>query len=78
MIGRDCPALLAPAMNTRMWNNPIVQRNIATLRELHYTFVEPEEGWLACGTVGQGRMAEPETIVESIVQILKEHPPRGL
>src|SRR5690606_34751025 len=61
MLGRDCPALLAPAMNTRMWENPIVQRNIRTLHELDYGFIDPEEGWLACRTVGAGRLAEPET-----------------
>lgn len=77
MIGRDCPALMAPAMNTRMWENPVVQRNVATLRELGYTFVEPEEGWLACGTIGCGRMAEPETIIDAVVKMLKQHPPRN-
>jgi phosphopantothenoylcysteine decarboxylase/phosphopantothenate--cysteine ligase len=76
MIGRDCPALLAPAMNTRMWQNPIVQRNIAALRELDYTFIEPAEGWLACRTIGQGRMAEPELIIQIVEQQLKKQPPR--
>lgn len=78
MIGRDCPALLAPAMNTRMWQNPIVQRNIATLRELDYNFVEPAEGWLACRTIGQGRMAEPETIVDAVQGLLQKYSPRSL
>jgi len=77
MIGRDCPALLAPAMNTRMWANPIVQRNVATLRELGYAFVEPEEGWLACRTVGCGRMAEPETIIQAAVNLLRQRPPKS-
>jgi len=77
MIGRDCPALLAPAMNTRMWENPIVQRNIATLRDLGYAFVEPTEGWLACRTVGQGRMAEPETILAAVDRMLKQNRPRS-
>ncbi|NLX13991.1 MAG: hypothetical protein GXY44_10115 [Phycisphaerales bacterium] len=76
MMARDCPALLAPAMNTRMWENPIVQRNVATLRELGYVFVEPAEGWLACGTVGRGRMAEPETIIDAVVALLKQRIPR--
>ena len=77
MIGRDCSALLAPAMNTRMWENPIVQRNVAALRELGYAFVEPAEGWLACGTVGMGRMAEPDAILDAVVAMLKRKPPRG-
>jgi phosphopantothenoylcysteine decarboxylase/phosphopantothenate--cysteine ligase len=76
MIGRDCPALLAAAMNTRMWENPIVQRNVRTLQELDYGFVEPEEGWLACGTIGRGRMAEPDTIIQSVTDTLKRKPPR--
>lgn len=77
MIGRDCPALLAPAMNNRMWDNPIVQRNIATLRELGYGFIEPAEGWLACRSVGQGRMAEAETILEHVAKALRQHSPRN-
>ncbi|MHC4442966.1 MAG: flavoprotein [Planctomycetota bacterium] len=77
MLGRDCPAILAPAMNTRMWDNPIVQRNISTLRELDYLFIEPTEGWLACRTVGKGRMAEAETIIEAVVEQLKKQPPKS-
>lgn len=77
MMGRDCPAILAPAMNTRMWDNPVVQRNINTLRELGYLFIEPTEGWLACRTVGKGRMAEPETIVEAVVRQLKKQSPKA-
>jgi len=76
MLGRDCRALLAPAMNTRMWENPVVQRNVTTLRELGYAFVGPQEGRLACGTTGAGRMAEPETILEAVAQTLKKRPPR--
>ncbi len=77
MIGRDCPALLTPAMNTRMWNNPIVQRNLAALRELGFGMIEPEEGWLACRTVGAGRMAEPETILAAVETQLRTSPPRS-
>ena len=76
MIGRDCLALLAPAMNTRMWENPIVQRNIATLRDLGYAFIEPEEGWLACRTIGAGRMAEAETILRVVEAELLKLPAR--
>ena len=77
MLGRDCPVLLAPAMNTRMWENPIVQRNITTLRGLGYGFIEPGEGWLACRTVGRGRMAEAEEILEVVARALKAEPPRS-
>lgn len=76
MLGRDCPALLAPAMNTRMWKNPVVQRNITTLRELGFAFIEPESGWLACRDVGEGRMAEPETILQSTAAMLLRQPPK--
>ncbi|MCK6485927.1 MAG: phosphopantothenoylcysteine decarboxylase [Phycisphaerae bacterium] len=65
------PVLLAPAMNTRMWENPIVQRNLSALCALGWQVVEPGEGWLACRTVGKGRMAEPEEIVERAVQIMR-------
>lgn len=76
MLGRDCPAMLAPAMNTRMWENPVVRRNIAALRELEYAFVEPESGYLACGTIGAGRMAEPDVIIAAVEAALKDRPPR--
>lgn len=76
MIGRDCPALLAPAMNTRMWDNPIVQRNVACLRECGFAFIEPGEGWLAERSFGRGRMAEPDVIIEAVVRLLKSKPPR--
>ena len=76
MLGRDCPALLAPAMNTRMWQNPILQRNVATLREAGVKVVEPGEGWLACRTIGKGRMAEPQQIIEAVVQQLKGAAPK--
>ena len=60
------PIVLAPAMNTQMWENAAVQRNIAYLRSIGVHIVEPAEGELACGTSGTGRMAEPEEIVEKI------------
>ena len=60
------PVLLAPAMNSRMWEKPAVQRNLAQLREDGVHFVGPEEGWLSCRTVGVGRMAAPETILAAI------------
>lgn len=62
--------LIAPAMNTNMYENPIVQRNINTLKELGYSFVEPESGRLACGDTGKGKLANPETIVEEVVKLL--------
>ena len=64
------PVLLAPAMNAEMWHKPAVQRNIAQLREDGVHFVEPGTGWLSCGEVGTGRMAEPQEILERIRQLL--------
>jgi phosphopantothenoylcysteine decarboxylase/phosphopantothenate--cysteine ligase len=59
----DKPVFIAPAMNTKMYDHPIVQRNMDILREIGVEFIEPTEGELACGVVGKGRMEEPENIV---------------
>ena len=66
------PALLAPAMNTEMWNKPSVQRNVAQLREDGFHIIEPGSGWLSCGQVGAGRMAEPDEIFERIKALLPD------
>lgn len=60
------PVLIAPAMNARMWANPIVQRNVKTLTELGCRIIGPGEGWLACGTRGVGRMAEVNEILLAV------------
>jgi phosphopantothenoylcysteine synthetase/decarboxylase len=60
------PMLLAPAMNTKMWTHPAVQQNVRTLQERGVTLVGPEEGPLACGTQGPGRMAEPADILAAV------------
>ena len=64
------PILFAPAMNTNMWENVFIQENISKLKNNGYEFIEPESGYLACGTEGKGRMAEPEQIFEKTVEIL--------
>jgi phosphopantothenoylcysteine synthetase/decarboxylase len=65
------PVLFAPAMNTRMWNNPIVKKNVAILKkDLKVQFIGPAEGRLACGDTGIGRMAEPDDILKTIQEIL--------
>jgi len=57
------PVLLAPAMNADMWQNPVTQRNLATVvTVLGFQTVGPERGWQACRTAGPGRMSEPEAI----------------
>ncbi len=63
---RTCPLLVAPAMNADMWAKPAVQRNVAQLRADGIEFVEPGSGWLSCGQVGPGRMAEPSEILAAI------------
>ncbi len=62
--------IIAPAMNTHMYDNPVVQRNIKLLKELGYCFIEPEEGRLACGDVGKGKMADPAVIEMAIIDAL--------
>jgi phosphopantothenoylcysteine synthetase/decarboxylase len=64
--------LMAPAMNTAMWEQPAVQRNIAQLRADGVEFVEPTSGWLSCRQVGAGRMAEPETILATMRDVLAD------
>jgi phosphopantothenoylcysteine decarboxylase/phosphopantothenate--cysteine ligase len=64
------PVLLAPAMNSEMWTKKSVQRNVAQLRDDGLHFVEPGSGWLSCGQVGEGRMAEPNEIVAAIAGLL--------
>ena len=66
----DCPKLFCPAMNTQMWANPVVQENVQTLANLGWQQVGPEEGLMACGTRGGGRMAEPDDILDAINQAL--------
>jgi phosphopantothenoylcysteine decarboxylase/phosphopantothenate--cysteine ligase len=65
------PMILAPAMNSHMWEKPAVQRNVAQLRADGFLFVDPEEGYLSCRTVGPGRMASPEKIFQRIAQALE-------
>lgn len=64
-----CPVIFAPAMNTRMWANPICQENVAKLQKLGYRFIGPEEGFLACRHIGAGRMSEPKSILDEVVKI---------
>ena len=62
----DGPRLIAPAMNWRMWSNSAVQRNVATLEGDGYEIIPPDDGDLACGERGAGRLATVETIVERV------------
>ncbi len=64
------PVLIAPAMNVEMWNHPATQANLKILRERGDQIVEPGVGYQACGEVGAGRLAEPEEIVERVIEII--------
>ncbi|MBS2968930.1 bifunctional phosphopantothenoylcysteine decarboxylase/phosphopantothenate--cysteine ligase CoaBC [Metabacillus sp. KIGAM252] len=66
MLAATAPVWIAPAMNVHMYDHPAVKRNIQTLFEYGYRFIEPSEGYLACGYVGRGRLEEPEKIVRLI------------
>ncbi len=77
LLATDTPVLLAPAMNVRMWDHPATQRNLATLRGDGIRFVGPDEGEMACGEHGPGRMAEPEAILAAIRALLVQGPLAG-
>jgi len=72
----ECEVLLAPAMNTRMWNAPPTQANLARLGEWGLHTVGPGEGFLACGVTGMGRMAEPGDILQAAADLLGTKPPK--
>jgi phosphopantothenoylcysteine decarboxylase / phosphopantothenate---cysteine ligase len=70
--------VLAPAMNTNMWNHAATQANIATLRARGHVIVEPDEGLLACGMIGPGRLAEPTEIADAVLAASKKNNRRDL
>jgi len=70
LLATDKPVLMAPTMNVRMWTHPATQRNLATLKRDGVTFVGPDEGAMACGEFGFGRMAEPDAIFAAILAAL--------
>ena len=69
----DKPVFMAPAMNTKMYEHPIVQRNMRQLQAVDVQFIEPAYGELACNTVGKGRMEEPENIVAFLKDYFEEN-----
>ena len=72
------PILVAPAMNTTMWEHPATQRNVEQLRTDGIYFVEPDAGEMACGTIGPGRLSEPERVVSAALEILRNHKNKDL
>ncbi len=70
LMAIDCPLLIAPAMNDRMYRNPRLQKNISVLKDSGVRFVEPGTGDLACGTTGQGRLADTDLILREVAALL--------
>ena len=75
LLATDKPVLMVPAMNVRMWNHPATQRNVATLKRDGVHFIGPNEGEMACGEYGPGRMAEPAEILAAIETLLADDKP---
>lgn len=71
LLATEADVYVAPAMNVHMYQHPAVQKNLQTLENYGYKFIEPGEGFLACGYVGKGRLEEPETIVQVIERDLE-------
>lgn len=72
-----CEILVAPAMNTRMWQAHATQENIAKLKSRHINIVGPGAGYLACGTTGEGRLADVDDIYSAAEQLLLKNPPKS-
>jgi phosphopantothenoylcysteine decarboxylase/phosphopantothenate--cysteine ligase len=70
LLATDKPVLMAPAMNVRMWLHPATQRNLARLKADGVTFIGPDDGAMACGEFGPGRMAEPPAIFDAAMAML--------
>jgi phosphopantothenoylcysteine decarboxylase/phosphopantothenate--cysteine ligase len=70
-LATRAPILMAPAMNTNMWDHPAVQENMTRLTARGVRFVDPGDGYLACGWIGKGRLAEPESIADAADRLLR-------
>lgn len=77
LLATDKRVLVAPAMNVRMWEHPATQRNVTTLKGDGVLFVGPDEGDMACGEYGPGRMAEPVVIADAVEAVLVDGPLKG-
>ena len=75
---RDIPRIIAPAMNTNMFENPIVQNNLKRLKEYGFEIIEPKEGRLACGDLGKGALADVGTIVKTVERHMKVMVPQSI
>ncbi len=70
LLACTCPKIAAPAMNTRMYENPVTQDNLALLRKYGWEIVEPASGHLACGTTGKGKLPDPAVLLESVMHAI--------
>ena len=70
VLACNCPKIVVPAMNTKMYENPVTQDNLNILRHYGWEVVEPASGYLACGAVGKGKMPEPEVLLQVILHDL--------
>ena len=70
IMATNAKIVIAPAMNTNMYKNKILQKNIKTLKDLGYHFIDPDSGRLACGDIGEGKLANTDKIVDEVVKIL--------
>lgn len=68
VLACNCPKLISPAMNTRMYENPVTQDNLALLKKYGWQIVEPASGYLACGDTGKGKLPEPEVLLDWLLQ----------
>lgn len=78
LLACECPKIIAPAMNTRMYQNPIVQDNMKILERYGMEVITPATGYLACGDTGEGKMPEPELLFEYLIKALKHKDMRGI
>ena len=78
LLACQCPKIISPAMNTRMYQNPIVQDNIRILQNYGMEVIAPASGHLACGDIGEGKMPEPELLLEYIIKSLQPKDMEGL
>jgi phosphopantothenoylcysteine decarboxylase/phosphopantothenate--cysteine ligase len=76
-LASTAPVLIAPAMNTTMWEHPATQRNLARLRADGVSILEPDAGEMACGTIGPGRLSDPEKIVMAALEMLTQRTGNG-
>lgn len=71
LLATDKAVLMAPAMNVRMWEHPATKANVETLRGYGHTIMEPDEGEMACGEFGPGRLPEPDRIADAVIAAFK-------